>query len=283
LATDLQVIVRGNVPGGIKKEVLHTLRDCYKQFKSRAPERVEVHLVDKLSTMLDFLKEEKFRLGVTATGNQHVLCCHDAWRGFPRIAVCTDEFAKADKLVKIGAIRREAAHSALHGSLEYYIFQISEESHRLARLHTIEYQTLEEAMFHVSEAVKDFEATRYLVENGYIKCQVAFLMEMLQPSEELKTAWKSVSRTKRQTRYLCDIAVLKPILFANPLLRITDPKKLPLQQQLELGKKIEAVIEFMDDMDKKKLLQAVNNIVDALGGDTNANVDIALTQSLSLI
>lgn len=283
MGTELQVIVRGNVPGGVKREVLHTLEDCYKAFRPKNPDRVEVHFVDKLTTMLDFLKEEKFRLGVSATGNERVLCCHDSWRGFPRIAACTEEMEKADKQVRLGAVRREAAHSSLHGSLEYYIFQISDECYRLAKVHGVEQATMEEAIFHLSEAVKDYEATRFLVKHDFVKCQVAFLLEMLQPSEEIKNAWKAAPRTKRQVRFLCDVALLKPILFAHPLLGLTDPKKITLQQQVELGKKIEGLIEFMEESDKKRLLQVVNNIVDGLTEDTHRNVDITLAQCLTLV
>lgn len=232
--------------------------------------------------MLDFLKEEKFRLGITTTGEEEFVCCHDAWRGFPRIIVCAERLAKVKKLARIGAIRHEAAHSALHGSLEYYIFRVSEDCHRLARIKGVDPAILEQALYLVSVAVKDFEATKYLAKHDYVKCQVAFALETFQPSQEDKLAWKS-ARTKRQARYLYETALLKPLLFAHPLLSLTSPKKISLQQQVELGRRIETMIEYIEESEQKKLLQVTNNIVNGLADDTHSNVDFTLAQSLELV
>lgn len=282
MATELNFIVKGKVPGGLKKEIIHTLEDCYQHFSPKTPEKVEIQIVDKVAIMLDFLREEKFRLGITTTGEEEFLCCHDAWRGFPRIIVCVDRLAKLNKLARMGAIRHEAAHSALHGSLEYYIFPVSEECHRLARIKGVDLTILEQALYFVSVAVKDFEATRYLVKHDYVNCQIAFALETLQPSEEDKSVWKS-ARTKRQARYLCETALLKPILFTHPLLSLDNPKKISLQQQVNLGTRLETMIEYIEESEQKRLLQIVNNIVDGLTNDTHRNIDFALGRSLELL
>jgi len=282
LTTELNVIVKGKVPGGLKKEIVHTLEECYQHFSPKTPEKVEVQIVDKVATMLDFLKEEKFRLGITTTGEEEFLCSHDAWRGFPRIIVCADRLAKLKKLVRTGAIRHEAAHSALHGSLEYYIFPVSEECHHLARINGVDPSILEQALYLISVAVKDFEATRYLVKHDYVKCQIAFALEILQPSEEDKQVWK-LARTRRQTRYLCEVALIKPILFTHPLLSLNNPKKISLQQQVNLGRRVETMIEYIEESEQKRLFQIIHNIVDGLTDDTHRNVNFALCQSLELL
>jgi len=282
LATELDVIVKGKVSGGLKKEIVHTLEECYRKFSPKAPERVEVQIVDRTAIMLDFLKEEKFRLGITTGGEDEFLCCHDAWRGFPRIIVCADRMAALNKLARVGAIRHEAAHSALHGSLEYYIFGISEGCQHQAKVKGIDLPLLEQALYFISVAVKDFEATKYLVKHEYIKCQIAFALSVLQPSEEDKLAWKS-ARTKRQARYLCEAALLKPILFTHPLFSSIDSKKISLQQQVDLGSRIENMIGHIEESEQKRLLQVTNNIVDGLTNDTHSNVDFALCQSLELV
>lgn len=282
MATELNVMVKGKVPGGLKKEVVRTLEECYQHFRPKTPEKVEVQIVDKTSTMLDFLKEEKFRLGITTTGEEEFFCLHDAWRGFPRIIVCADKLIKLKKLARMGAIRHEAAHSALHGSLEYYIFPVSEECHHLARIKGVDQNILEQALYFISVAVKDFEATRYLVKNDYVKCQIAFALETLHPSEEDKQVWKS-ARTKRQARYLFEAALLKPIFFTHPLLSLDSPKKISLQQQVDLGRRVETMIEYIEESEQKRLLQIINNIVDELTDDTHNNVNFALCQSLELL
>ena len=273
--------MKGKVPSGIKKEVVHTLKDCYQQFSSKALYRVEVQLIDRQATMLDFIREEKFKLGITTSGEEEFLCCHDAWHGLPRIIVCAERLAEITKLARIGAIRHEAAHSALHGSLEYYIFHISDNCHHRARIRGIDLTTLEQALYFVSVAIKDFEATRFLVNHDYIKCQFAFALEVMQPSEDDKTAWK-LAKNNRQARFLCYTAALKPILSTNPLLSLPKHKKIPLQQQVDLGRRVEIMIEHMEETEQRRLLQAVNNIIQGLTKDTHQNVELALYHSLEL-
>lgn len=282
VATELNVLVKGKIPGGIKKEVVQTLKDCYQKFASKAPDRVEVHLVDREATLLDFLKEEKFRLGITTSGEEEFLCCHDAWRGFPRIIVCTERLGRLNKSARVGAIRHEAAHSALHGSLEYYIFRIPEDCHHRARIRGVDQTTLEQALYFVSVAVKDFEATKFLVSHNYIKCQVAYLLEILQPSEEDKSAWK-LAKNNRQARFLCYTALLKPILSTQPLLSLPSPKKIRLQEQVDLGRRIEVMIEHMEQAEQGKLLQLTDNIINNLTEDTHHNVARALYHALDLV
>lgn len=282
MATELDVIVKGKVSGGLKKEIVHTLEECYRKFSAKAPEKVEVQIVDRTAVMLDFLKEEKFRLGITTAGEDEFLCCHDAWRGFPRIIVSADRLAVLDKSARIGAIRHEAAHSVLHGALEYYIFGISEDCQHRAKVKGIDLPLLEQALYFISIAVKDFEATRFLVKHEYIKCQIAFALSMLHPSEDDKLAWKS-ARAKRQARYICEAALLKPILFTHPLLSLTNSKKISLQQQVDLGSRIENMISHIEESEQKRLIQVTNNIVDGLANDTHSNIDFTLCQSLELV
>jgi len=282
LTTEINVIEKGKIPGGIKREVVNTLRDCYRQFGSKAPDRVEVQLIDREATMLDFIREEKFKLGITTGGEEGFLCCHDAWRGFPRIIICTEKLARLNKLARIGAIQHEAAHSALHGSLEYYIFLTSDNCHHRARIRGIDPPALEQALYFISIAVKDFEVTRFLANYDYLKYQFAFALEIMQPSEEDKAAWK-LAKNNRQARFLCYTAALKPILSANPLLSLPKSKKIPLQQQVDLGRRVEMTIEHMEETEQRKLIQVASNIIQGLTNDTHQNVDLALYQSLELV
>ncbi len=282
MATELNIIIKGKIPGGLKKEVINTLKDCYQQFGSKAPNKVEVQLIDKAATMLDFIREEKFKLGITTGGEEEFICCHDAWQNFPRILICAERLAKLNKLARIGAIRHEAAHTALHGSLEYYIFHISDNCHQRAKIKGIDLSTLGQALYFVSVAAKDFEATKFLVNHDYIKCQFAFALEVMQPSEQDKTAWK-LAKNNRQARLLCYTAALKPILSTNPLLSLSKLKKISLQQQVDLGRRIEMMIEHMEEMEQRKLIQTANNIIQGLTDDTHHNVELALYHSLELV
>jgi hypothetical protein len=278
---ELDVITRGGIPWGIKKEVEGTLRDCYRKFGSRVPYKVEAFIVDKEATMRAFLREEKFRRGITIRDDDVSVCSHDAWCGYPRIIICYEKLIQFSKLARPGAVRHEAAHSVLHGSLEYCIFKMPEECLRTAMIKGVDPAVLDQALFSLSVAVKDFEATKFLVGYGYIECQFAFGLESLQLSEQEKAAWKS-ARENRQTRFTYLINLLKPILFAHPLLAIPRSNKL-LEFQVYLGRRIEELVEYLGDAERNRLLQVTSIIAEGLTADTHKNVDFALNQAMSLV
>ncbi len=278
---ELNVITSGRIPWGAKSEVDGALRECYRRFGSRVPYKVEVHIVDREATMQDLLKEEKLRLGITTSGDEEFICTHDAWRGYPRIIFCFERLAKLNRLARLGAVRHEAAHSVLHGSLEYYIFRIPEDCRHIAMIKGIDSTVLDQALYFLSVAVKDFEATRFLVQHDYIGCQFAFALEWLQPSEEDKSAWK-LAAANRQAKFICETALLKPTLFAHPLLALPRSKGISLEQQVQLGARVEGLVEYLGDAERNKLLQVTNIIVENLTEDTHKNVDSALLQAMSL-
>ena len=278
---ELNVITSGRIPWGAKSEIDGALRECYRRFGSRVPYKVEVHIVDREATMQDLLKEEKLRLGITTSGDEEFICTHDAWRGYPRIIFCFERLAKLSRLARLGAVRHEAAHSVLHGSLEYYIFRIPEDCRHIAMIKGIDSTVLDQALYFLSVAVKDFEATRFLVQHDYIGCQFAFALEWLQPSEEDKSAWK-LAAANRQAKFVCETALLKPTLFAHPLLALPRSKRISLEQQVLLGARVEGLVEYLGDAERNKLLQVTNIIVENLTEDTHKNVDSALLQAMSL-
>jgi hypothetical protein len=278
---ELNVITRGNIPWGVKREVENVFHDCYRRFGHQVPYKVEVHIVDKEGTMQAILREEKFRLGITTTGDEEFICSHDAWRNYPRIICCFEKLAKLNKLARLGAMRHEAAHSVLHGSLEYYIFRFPEDCRHTAEIKALDSSVLDQALFFVSVAVKDFEATRFLVQHDFIGCQFAFALEWLQFSEQDKAVWK-LAQTNRQAKFIYRVALLKPILFAHPLLALPRSKKISLEHQVQLARRVEELLEHLGDAERNRLLQVANMIVEGLIEDTHKNVDSALRQAMSL-
>jgi hypothetical protein len=278
---ELNIITSGNIPWGYKKEIENTFRDCYRRFGSRVPYRVGIHIVDRESNMRALLKEDKLRLGIATGGDEEFICSHDAWRGYPRVICCLEKLAELSKMARLGAIRHEAAHSALHGSLEYYIFRIPEDCRSTAAIKGLDSSVLDQALYFVSVAVKDFEATRFLVQHDFVGCQFAFALEWLQPSEQEKLVWKS-AQTNRQTKFIYLTALLKPALFAHPLLAMPRSKKISLEHQVLLARRMEEMLEYLGSAEQNKLLQVANMIVEYATEDTHQNVDSALRQAMNL-
>lgn len=278
---ELNIITSGNIPWSFKKEIENTFRDCYRRFVPRVPYKVEIHVVDREPNMRALLKEDKLRLGITTSGDEEFICSHDAWRGYPRVICCLEKLAKLNKLARLRAIRHEAAHSALHGSLEYYIFRIPEDCRHTAAIKGLDSPVLDRALYYVSVAVKDFEVTRFLVQHDFIGCQFTFALEWLRPSEQDKSTWK-LAQTNRQAKFIYLTTLLKPTLFAHPLLALPRSKKISLEHQVQLARRVEELLEHLGSAEQNRLLQVTNMIVEDATEDTHRNVDSALRQAMNL-
>lgn len=279
---ELNIITSGNIPWGLKRDIESIFRDCFRRFGSRVPYKVEIHVVDREGNMRALLKEDKLRLGITTSGDEEFICSHDAWRGYPRVICCVEKLAKLNRLARPGAIRHEAAHSAIHGSLEYYIFRIPDDCRHTATIKALDSAVLDQALYYVSVAVKDFEATRFLIQHDFISCQFAFALDLLQPSERDKSDWKLV-QTNRQTKFIYLTTLLKPILFAHPLLALPRSSKgVSLEHQVQLARRVEELLEHLGSAEQNKLLQVANMIVEDATEDTHKNVDSAMRHAMNL-
>jgi hypothetical protein len=278
---ELNVVTRGNVSAGVKNEVVNTLKDCYKHFSPQTPYIIEILITDTEAIMRDYLRQEKFNLGIIDDSPEDDVCLYDILRGFPRITLSTEKLSQFKKQAKQGIIRHQAAHSVLHGSLEYRIFRIPEECRQTAMVKNIDNQTLEEAIYRLSLAVKDFEASRLLVNHNYVNCQMAFALEWMHPAPMLSQPQKE-PKIDRQTKFINQIDLLKPILFARPMLNLSKTKKINVEMQVMLGRRMEEIIQDLSENEQAKLLQVADQIVDILTDDTHHNVDSALHYAMNL-
>lgn len=278
---EFNIITSGNIPWGFKRDIESVFRDCYRRFGTKIPYKVEIHVVDREPNMRALLKEDKLRLGITTSGDEEFICSHDAWRGYPRVICSLERLAKINRLARLGAIRHEAAHSALHGSLEYYIFRIPDDCRHTAAIKGLEPPVLDQALYYVSVAVKDFEVTRFLVQHDFIDCQFSFALDWLKSSDEDISAWK-LAQTNRKAKFIYLTALLKPILFAHPLLALPRSKKISLEYQVQLARRVEELLEHLGSTEQNRLLQITNVIAEEATEDTHRNVDSAMCQAINL-
>jgi len=280
---DLSYFARGDVSSSFKKEVSEVLNDCYGRFAEKVPYKIEVYAFDTEDNLNSFLREEKFKLSLSFnTVDDASACTHEVLRGYPRLLLCKERLLKYSKQARAGAIRHEAAHTVLHGALEYSIFQIPEDCRHTATVKGIDNEKLDEVFFQLSLGVKDFEATRFLVQHDYINCQFHYAMEWIRPTEDDKTAW-SISRTNRQTRFVYESALMRPILFTDPLLSLPNTKKAPAELQLQLSVRMEQMIALLGEAEENKVLKTAGSIIETLGEDTHKNIDAAFHQLIGLI
>jgi len=280
---ELNYFARGNISGSFKKEVSEVLDDCYQRFSQRVPYKIEVYAFDTEENLNSFLRDEKFKMGMSFnTVDDASACTYEVLRGYPRLLICNERLSRYSKPARAGAIRHEAAHTVLHGALEYSIFQIPEDCRHTATVKGIDNNKLEEIFFQLSLGVKDYEATRFLIANDYIQCQFAYALEWIQPAEDDQTAW-NISKSNRQTRFVYESALMRPVLFTNPLLSLPKPKKALAESQLQLSARMEQMIAILGEKEENKVLAVAGSIIESLTDDTHKNIDSAFHQLINLI
>ena len=266
------ITLTGYIPPQCEKQLRQTLDDCYRKLGSPKCGQVEIHIVDTASRMEIFLQKEKAELGIDTIGEESFLCTHDAWRGVPRLLICIERLSQISEAANLGAIRHEVAHSILHGEPLYYIFTVNNECQTLAQAQAIDMVVLKQILYYISVAVKDFEATRFLVYHNYIECQTAFALELLKVTAEDKVAWL-LAKSNPKARALYRAAQLKPLLFVHPLLAVVDNRE-------QLMKSVSSMLEHMGQAEQTWLFQFANQLAEQLKYDTHSNIGIALTNLL---
>lgn len=226
----------------------NTLSECYAKMDVEMPELVEVCLFEKEGYARAYLRDEKAKLGISTDLDETFPTSHDAWTGIPRISMCVESLNRMPMEVRIGALHHEAAHSILHGSIEYYLvnpysLQDLVKTFRLPPAFT---QSL---VYLTSVAVKDYAATKLLYERGFIDDQVAFTTYFLEPSDEEMTSWAIASTSKAATT-LFFASLMKSIACALPL---SDDEK----YREKINTCIVGYIDYLPTEQKKILLDVM--------------------------
>ncbi len=174
--------------------------------------------MDSTDTVKTLIRAEKSALGIDETLDEDFHSFHDAWRGVPRITLCLDRLNILPRLTRVGSVRHEVGHSILHGSLEYYVFNLGSDALTMAERRGVRSSVLKEILFLASVAVKDYEVTRLLQNHGYERDQTALSLHHLKPSRDDLVAWE-IAELGYDMKLLYLTAQLKPLAVALPLLK----------------------------------------------------------------
>lgn len=248
------------------QEVLDIMNDCYNRIDSHDVKIVDLFLFDKSSSMNAIVNEEKRKLGIeTSAFEASFFAVHDAWHGTPRIMVAYDKVLDLPELVRIGGLRHEVAHTVLHGALEYYSFPMPTLLLQLEKEDTVSRQIMRDLLYLTSIAVKDYEVTRLLYENGFVEDQVAYNKHFLEPSEEDYEAWELAKKNKT-ARLLVLVSLLKSACCASPLLRDE-------RYGGEIGESITKSMNYLPSEFSSRLSRLLE-LGSKFGKNTHENVDL---------
>jgi hypothetical protein len=280
---ELQLTIHGDVPDSFWQELRQQLEECYRRLPSSGLEVVQVCLLDTVKRLRQHLAAEHAELGIASPMGEELLALHDAWRGVPRITICHERLAEVPYLVGLGAVRQQVAHSILHGSPEYYVFKFSGDLVEKGQERGLAPPALQQLLYYVAIAVKDYEVVHLLVTHGYVDCQAALAFHQLETSDEDRLAWR-LARFNPAVRLICLASQLKPLLFIRPLM--AKPSVAPgLIQQAR------AMLDFLPPEEQDKVWALTQQIAAALGDDVRTfsaygyryNITTALQLTLEVL
>ena len=256
----------GEIPEGSVRDILGIIHECYERLGPHGVEILELLLFSDPSNMNSFYSRERSALGVVSGElGESFIAMHDAWRGTSRIGVCMSRMKELPPLIQIGALRHEVGHSALHGSIEYYLFPLSAPLIQAARRLRLSKEYSFNLLYLISIAVKDFEVTRLLSGKGYVEDQVAYSNHVLRTSNEDLDAWQ-LSKGDPARMALCLAARMKDAACLIAL----QPK---LDEQ-SVADGIRSELSYLPDPILNQTLKTLRRFPQAIVGDTFQNLSV---------
>ena len=256
--------------GYIQSETIDSIKsimeECYNRLQPYGLSLVDLYLFERSSALEAFLSQEYAKIGVTSSRfDKDFYAVHDAWRGIPRISISVERIQSLTELTRAGVLRHEVGHSILHGSLQYYIFPIPHLLMEASERFDLPVQYLNDMLYLISIAVKDFEVTRLLHSGGYIEDQVAYTESVLEASEDDLAAWE-IGKLNPQAKILCMVSRLKDFSCASAL--ISDEK---LRGRIRM--KLTGAMNYFPEEVSTKILNIILKLPSSLQADTLGNVD----------
>jgi len=195
----ISTIKFGDVPQVIVDKILRVMVECYELVGAPMGDSVDLHIYEKAEAETFF-------------------ATHDALEGKPRISVHLDKIVELPEIVSLAGIRRQAAHSVLHGSLKYYLIAFPKELVRAMKQYDLSQDYAISVLYSTAMAAKEYRVTHVLYENNFVEDQVAYAEYILEPSNEDALAWELALR-HRLEKILYLGATIRDISCAVPLTR----------------------------------------------------------------
>jgi hypothetical protein len=179
-----------------------------------------------------------------------------------------DRLKQPDQLVMIGTVRHEVGHSILHGSLEYYIFEIPPILRRIEREHHLSREYVRNILYLIAIAVKDFEVTNLLCAHDYDNDQAAYAASFLRASSNDLISWQ-LARGNSLAEAMCIAGRLKDLLCATPIMCRS-------KFGIELKRRIESEFSYLPRILLNKMIDAAMELLRMMRGSTHQKVEIAV-------
>ena len=182
-----------------------------------APPRLCITIWKSSGELATFYKQEKKELNVVAGEETDFLATHEAWRGFPRIHVCEEKVKEVAPAVLRGVLHHEIGHALHHGSPEFYTFRFSSRLRDAGTACGLELPLLQQCVYFLSVAVKDYDVVKWLAGAGLGDGQAALVEYMIEDTGQERQVWEMV-REDTAPRKIVFASLLKTVLSIEALI-----------------------------------------------------------------
>ncbi len=241
---------------------------------SSTPPYLRLTIWKNIKALQEFYDQEKEDLGIVTGEESDFLATHEAWRGYPRIHICHERVKGVQDAVIEAVLHHEIGHALFHGSMEFYTFKFTDRLQEAARFNGFDLHHLQQCVYFLSIAIKDWEVIQWLTKIGLGPCQKSLLEYMMKDTEEEKEAW-GVAKHSPVIKKLAMAAFLKIILpiEAMILIRSEDAPKLKDQwkeayswlsvmEQDGLLRLSQRIMEFGESRFQEKLENAAYGLIE---------------------
>jgi len=236
----------GNVDKNLTEKLLAILVECYKRLGPPMTFSVNLNIYE------------------TSSG-QGFFASHDALEGKPTINIYLDRISSLPPNVAEAGVRRQAAHSILHGSPEFYKIKFPSGLRQAMRGYGLPENLATEILYGAAMAVKEHAVTRFLVEGGYLEDQAAYAKYMLAPTAEELQAWE-LAKNNPTARIIYLVMTIRDISCTVPLLKKPDVSD-------EIRQCLEKRLSHLPDQYKATIQKIVDETIQKFSDDTFKNIN----------
>ena len=258
----------GRIPDESIEEIKTTMEDCYLRLGPHELEIVDVIVFEDSSRMAAHASQEQNAFGIQSSGlDEEFVATHEAWTGIPRIMICYERLREFNALLRKAVLRHEVAHSVLHGSPEYYIFAVPRSLAEATQEYGLPRTVAVNTLYLISIGVKDYEATKFLLDHEFTEDQIAYSLQFSKTSKEDRDAW-NLSKSDPKKEMLCLVSRFKDLAcFAAA-------SSYQGRRDAE-GENFKKDLEYLPESLRKRLIETSLALTEMEGCNTFAKVELA--------
>jgi hypothetical protein len=193
MAKQIQVVTHDGVDEGLVARIRTWANEVLERTGPLSPPAYLCITIWKtMEELQDFCRREKETFGVITGEETEFLATHDAWRGYPRIHICQERLRGIPGAILQGVIHHEMSHALHHGTQEFYTFRFSRRLQEAGRSCGLDLPLLQQFVYFLSVAIKDWEVVQWLAETGLGFSQRALVEHLISDTEEERRIWEVV-------------------------------------------------------------------------------------------